>query len=348
MENHMNKKMRSILWLSFICLVSCTWQDDLSYEWEKGPYLDPAWRSVQNQQDALALIQTGKDLNPPDGASPLLYAPNIELKELLLKHGADPNHIPQHLRNPSMGANEKNIDLHPMRWIKSGREGRLLLSYGGKVPPNALVNFHRQFLRGGRKGDDMDSAMLFLIKQGADVHLEKYKEASPAHILGLLDRSTIMNQSLLAYLKKCGVDLSAAQMNQIIKPGRPYIFDNCFENQLELIRAGVDPNLRDPFTGDTLLMYDLRQVERRGGFDFNTWKLHHFIKELLRMGANPALKNNEGRTAASYTRKDKTLLKLLIRHGGNEHELETLGPPAPEPFFSHPGMFKTFRSYGFL
>lgn len=340
---NMNKKIRRVLILTLSILSSsCTMYEDQSYTWECSPCLDSEWRTVHNQQKALALIQKGKELNPVDGASPLLYAPSFELKKLLLQHGANPNHVPQYLKNPPSWWKENVTDLHPMLGIRSDKEGRLLLKYGGKVPANALVNFNRQFVSSTREGDNPDAAKLFLIKHGADVRLDKYKNGDSEHILNLLNSSPILTQDMLKYFEKCGVDLSAAQMNQIKKPGTPYIFDNCFENQLELLKGGVNPNLRDPFTGDTLLIYDLRQVERKGGADFNTGRLYHFIKKLLEMGADPTLKNDEGRTAMSYAYKDRSLLKLLSRHGGNEQELEEQGAPVPESLSPHPIIYRTF------
>lgn len=338
----------SVIGLLSAWLVSCTTYNKEPYQWQNELFLDPAWRNVRNEADARALLEQGKDLNPVDGASPLLYAPSIKLKELLLQCGADPNHVPRYVKNPPYWWDGKLTDFHPMRGIRSRREGLLLLSYGGKVPADALINFNRPFVSQVRDEDDRDSAVLFLIEQGADIQLGKYKNSYFKHILGYLAGDDILNQDLLKYFKNCGIDLSAVHINQINKPGTPYIFDHCFENQLELLRAGVTPNLRNPSTGDTLLIHDIRQVERRGGVDFNTRKLHQFVLKLLKMGADPTLTNHEGRTAVSYASKDKGLLRILTKYGADANELQKLGLPTPEPKCPHPVIYKTFNCYDWL
>lgn len=278
---------------------------------------DSDWAKVTNKQEALALLKKGKDLNPPNDISILCYTHNLELIKLLLQYGANPNHMPHNRTIGVLSKFEPSRDItyyHPLANIKSREEGELLLKYGGEIPPYALAQRPPY------------AAQQFYFDHGANLNLAKYN----THILHRLPMTAValkwyvLDSSLLKRCKKEGVDLSEASPNP---PKTPYIFYLGCENQIELIKAGVDPNIRDPETGNTILLYNLK---RTYGIDSPSYNgddkyYYRFYKKLIQLGADPTLKDNNGRSAISYVWPHSRFSQFLIKAGCDPHEVKRMG-----------------------
>lgn len=279
---------------------------------------DLDWAKVTTKQEALDLIKKGKDLNPPNDISILCYTHNLDLKELLLQHGANPNHMPQNgaIRYSSMPEFHYKINYyHPLANIKSREEGELLLKYGGNIPPYALAQEYSC------------NVQEFYFDHGANLNLEKYN----THILRRLTKSGpiiewyLLNSTILRRCKKEGVNLSAVGPNPYKKP---YIFYLGCENQIELIKAGVDPNIRDPETGNTILLYNLKRTyDRNTGKETNGYDQYYyrFYKKLIKLGADPTLKDNTGRSAISYVWPNSRFAQFFIKEGCDPNEVKRMG-----------------------
>ena len=236
---------------------------------------------------AEALLDLGAKPEPRalvDG-TPLHQAPTPELVDLLVERGAHVN---------SKKAKLYDTPLHTAAWRGDPKVADALLRHGASVNAVNKIGFtplHYAASRGHTKMAKL------LLESGADPGAQDMTGLSVLHWAAGMDRTEIMRMLIDA-----GADIEAKDRNGWTPLHSAVMMDG--NNAVDLlISSGARVNVRDTMYGATPLHWAAGMGKKK------------IVKALLAAGADPSMKNNEGKTPAKLAREAgrRDIAKLIQR-----------------------------------
>lgn len=267
------------------------------------------------------LLQHGAHVDAQDskGCTPLFVTLRKKLKEertslevvqLLLEGGANPNHVDRARRTP----------LHLAATSGHGAAAELLLQHGayvnaanatGETPPHLAVSV-----------EDFEMVGI-LVKHGADMDARKNHDWSP-----LYAATKQRDPNITLCLIGAGADIKAGNRDTTTALRRAIYESNVFYMEF-LFETGIDLNARDQY-GETLLFMAVEVLEPKG------------VASLLQRGADPNVRDKRGETGLFKAVGTKPLFGVL--QNKQVEVIRTLLQAGADPFV-HSILGRTARSY---